>query len=304
MRIRFGSRAGAAGLALVVFAMAAGPALAQRGGGHGGGHAGGGHAAGGFHGVAPAGGFHGVAPAGGFRGVAPVGGFRGVTPVGGFHTSGFHGNMVHPGNPGHNNNFNRNFFIFNGGFGTGFFRPYYANLYVPYYAFSAYGPYYGYPYGGYDGYYPYSYGYGMSAFGSYAPFYGGLSLPAYPLVAGYGAYSGIGAAQPTSERPPPDDAVHLQLTVPENAEVWIDGAKSTQTGAVREFVSPALTPDSRYSYKITVRYTNAQGKEVEDTRQIRFQANDWFSIDFTRPAPTTPAPKANAPLPKPTGPQQ
>jgi uncharacterized protein (TIGR03000 family) len=85
--------------------------------------------------------------------------------------------------------------------------------------------------------------------------------------------------------PPPDNAAHLQLRVPENAEVFLDGAATTQTGAVREFVSPPLTPGKRYTYVITVRSTDATGKVVNDRRPIHVRANDWFSIDFTRPPP-------------------
>ena len=88
--------------------------------------------------------------------------------------------------------------------------------------------------------------------------------------------------------PPPDDAGHLQVIVPENADVLIDGAKTTQSGTTREFVSPSLDPKKRYSYRISVRYVDAKGKAVDDTRDIQFQANDWFTIDFTRPAPLPP----------------
>jgi uncharacterized protein (TIGR03000 family) len=77
----------------------------------------------------------------------------------------------------------------------------------------------------------------------------------------------------------------LLLMVPENAEVLIDGMKTTQTGTTREFVTPQLTPGSRYVYTFTVRHANSRGNVVDDSRDIRFGADDWFSIDFTRPAP-------------------
>ena len=66
---------------------------------------------------------------------------------------------------------------------------------------------------------------------------------------------------------------------------------------MRDFATGTLTPGSRYSYKIAVRNTDAQGKVVEEARDIRFRANDWFSIDFTRPQPQQQAP-ANSSLPK------
>jgi uncharacterized protein (TIGR03000 family) len=78
--------------------------------------------------------------------------------------------------------------------------------------------------------------------------------------------------------------------VPENAEVLFDGGKTTQTGPTREFVSPRLTPGKPFDYTIVVRYTDANGKVVTDRRVIHVRANDWFRIDFTRPAPPEPLP--------------
>jgi uncharacterized protein (TIGR03000 family) len=78
--------------------------------------------------------------------------------------------------------------------------------------------------------------------------------------------------------------------VPENAEVQFDGGKTTQTGPVREFVSPPLTPGKVFDYTIVVHYTDANGKVVTDRRVIHVRANDWFRIDFTRPAPPEPLP--------------
>jgi uncharacterized protein (TIGR03000 family) len=104
----------------------------------------------------------------------------------------------------------------------------------------------------------------------------------------------------SSEKPAPDGAGHLQLHVPENAEVFIDGTKISQTGTTREIVTPTLKPGTRYTYRISVRYADASGKVADDTREIRFQADDWFAIDFTRPAP----PPGTAPAPAPLQLQQ
>jgi uncharacterized protein (TIGR03000 family) len=209
----------------------------------------------------------GARPSGFSSGVRPASGFSSVRPVG--VSGNFHS---FPGAFAHNN----------------FYRPYYNRPY-----FSFYLPYYGYGYG-YNDYSPYYYA-------SYVPYYGGLGLPSYPLIAGYGGgYApSVAATQPQgqSERPR-DGAAHLQLTVPENAEVIIDGMKTTQTGTSREFTTPQLSPGSRYVYKITVRTMDAKGQVVDDTRDIRFQADDWFRRDFTQPAPA-PGPQA-APLPKTT----
>ncbi len=175
---------------------------------------------------------------------------------------------------------------------------------------------YGYYRGGYGFYRPYGYGwYGGYPFfgigiGLYAPYYGSYAYPlppgvvyAPPVVAGSApvgpAPNGDPNAPPpaTAERPPPDNAGHLQLIVPANAEVFVDGQKIAQSGTTREIVSPPVKAGTRYTYKISVRYTDPQGKPMNDTRDITFQANDWFSIDFTRPAPPM------APPPQPVQPQ-
>jgi uncharacterized protein (TIGR03000 family) len=221
------------------------------------------------------GGGHGGGHAGGHAGGFAVGG-RGAA-IGGFHGSTFHGGFAHNMNGfNHSHNVvrvNHPFF----GFGR-FYLPYYGwgGFYLPYYDYGDYWPYYAMPM-------------------SYGPFMGNLGLAAY---ANYAVPSDYGAAQSATERPAVDNAAHLQLVVPENAEIVIDGVKTTQIGATREFTSPALSPGTTYHYKITVRYSDAKGKVVEDTRDIRFRANDWYRIDFNRPPPPQALP---APAPEPKG---
>jgi uncharacterized protein (TIGR03000 family) len=250
-------------LVSVAVLMGPGPVWAQRGGGHGGGHGGGGGGGG------RAGG--GYAHSSGGYGHSYGGGYGHSYGGGGYgHAYGGYGHNY--GGYGH-------------GYGYGFYRPYYGAYYLPYYS---------------NYYSPLDYGAGFAA---YSPYYGGLGA-SYPIIAAYGSANvpltsdaQAAAGLSSADRPPADDFAHLQLTVPENATVLIDGTSTTQTGSVREFVTPALAPGSRYSYKIAVQYTDAQDKVVEDARDIRFRANDWFSIDFTRPQPQQQVP-ATPLLPK------
>jgi uncharacterized protein (TIGR03000 family) len=172
---------------------------------------------------------------------------------------------------------------------------------------------------GHGFYRPYGFGYGFGAFGLglglgyglgyglggyYAPYYGGY-VPYYSVYGPAALYPpvvvaanpatppSVSASAPASNQPPPDNAAHLQLIVPDEAEVWFAGARIAREGRVREFVSPPLNPGQVYNYQIVVRYSDAAGKPVEDKRDIRVRANDWFSIDFTRPPPAgkpTPVP--------------
>lgn len=83
---------------------------------------------------------------------------------------------------------------------------------------------------------------------------------------------------------PTPNAAHLQLLVPENAEVLVEGQKTTTTGTVREFDSPPLPPGKNMIYAITVRYPDASGKPIEQTHSIRVRANDQLRIDCTHPS--------------------
>jgi uncharacterized protein (TIGR03000 family) len=183
-------------------------------------------------------------------------------------------------------------------------RPY-GYGYGPYHGY--YGPYHGY-YRPYYGYYRPYYGFGFFAFsyggyGYFMPYYASYPAPVYaaypaPVVGSPGSAPPTAAAPAAENAPPRDDAAHLQLIVPENAEVYFDGTKTTQTGRVREFTSPALALGKRFTYQISVRYTDSTGRPVDDTRPIHVGANDWFTVDFTRPAPPERVPVPSPVLPK------
>lgn len=85
--------------------------------------------------------------------------------------------------------------------------------------------------------------------------------------------------------PPKDNTAHLLVLVPENAELWVNGIRTKQTGAQREFVSPALTPGKSYSYELKAQWTE-NGKTVEETRTVHVQANSRQPIDFTKAQPS------------------
>lgn len=259
MRRRLSLLSGAALLAVGLFLTAA-DAHEGGGGGHGGGH-------GGYHG-----GYHG-------------GGAR-------------YGGFYYPHHPYANY----------GPYRPGLYAPY--GYYRPYYGYGFYGP--GLGFGGLGlgglglgglglGGYGLG-GYGLGGYGLYQPYYGGVVASPTVVVAPPGGLAAAmappggtavppaGAGLPPQTPPPPDNAAHLQLVVPDNAEVLFDGGKTTQTGTTREFLSPQLPPGKLFDYTITVRYNDANGKAVTDKRVIHVRANDWFRIDFTRPAPPEPLP--------------
>ena len=70
--------------------------------------------------------------------------------------------------------------------------------------------------------------------------------------------------------------------MPADVEVWIEGIKTQQTGAERQFVLPPLSPGQDYMYELKARWTE-NGRPVTRTRQILVRAGDRGGVDFTQP---------------------
>jgi uncharacterized protein (TIGR03000 family) len=124
-------------------------------------------------------------------------------------------------------------------------------------------------------------------------------LPHGASPAHYGAYSS--AIRPTIPRnsyPRPVAAsartqtqstatslpVYIEVRVPADADIWFDDAKTTQTGTVREFVSPPLTPGHDYTYDIRARWTE-EGRHVSHTRRVAVHAGERVSVTFPAAVP-------------------
>jgi uncharacterized protein (TIGR03000 family) len=124
---------------------------------------------------------------------------------------------------------------------------------------------------------------------------GGISFPSSPYAAyvpsyPYAAY--VPNYRYAAERsddyygansePARDNAARVRLIVPAGAQVWFDDKPTRQTGSVRDFESPQLTPGKDYSYAIQARWSE-NGKEVRRTHQVAVSAGSSATVDFTRP---------------------
>jgi len=192
-----------------------------------------------------------------------------------------------------------------------YYGPYYGGYYRPYN-----GGYYGYPggyYGGYPGGYygyygvptwysglalglnyglPLAYGLGTRVFGGGA--YGGGSYGT-PYSSG-GSYGNSYAYDPNTGQPSDysssyyqmpqpqqqSNAVNLEVRVPENAALWIEGQKLNATGAIRRFYSSPLEPGT-YTYHLEARWIDDNGKTIERKKSIDVQPGARLSVDLTRP---------------------
>jgi uncharacterized protein (TIGR03000 family) len=86
-----------------------------------------------------------------------------------------------------------------------------------------------------------------------------------------------------------DDTASLTILVPADAELMIDGARTTQTGKERRFNTPALPAGKKYVYVVRARWQQ-DGKPIDRTRKVTLSAGARVRVDFladeTKPAAT------------------
>ena len=78
------------------------------------------------------------------------------------------------------------------------------------------------------------------------------------------------------------NAANLEVRLPENATLWIQGQQAKETGAVRHFVSPPLANDQTFTYDLHANWTDANGKTIERTKKVEVKAGAWIGVDFNR----------------------
>lgn len=98
----------------------------------------------------------------------------------------------------------------------------------------------------------------------------------------YGAHYGCGGRHHAFGPQRARDAVVLELIVPPNAELWLNGERTTQRGAVRSFVTPPLTDNQEYAYEVRMRWLE-NGRTVDKTRRVNFKRGDLLVVDMSRP---------------------
>jgi uncharacterized protein (TIGR03000 family) len=152
---------------------------------------------------------------------------------------------------------------------------------------------YPYNYGMFYGHYPYYYNYLFpppETTVRYQPRYQTVYVPGlgYTLRyeqtgstdSVYNSYQGFIPPPPPPVDTQAANTVVLEVRVPApDAEVWIDGHKTAQTGTSRQFISPPLNPSQTYQYEVKAQWL-AGGKTVEQTQKVVVQAGQRVGIDF------------------------
>jgi uncharacterized protein (TIGR03000 family) len=113
--------------------------------------------------------------------------------------------------------------------------------------------------------------------------------PPSPANVGVGIGGGYLPPFLTAREMGADNKAHIWVRVPADAEIWVNGVKTRQTGETRYFFSPPLTPGKKYSYQMRLRWTK-DGKPVEQTQRILVQAGETIRRDFTRSVKSEPRP--------------
>lgn len=151
-----------------------------------------------------------------------------------------------------------------------------------YYSNGSYGRGYGYGYGR-------GYGYGYGGYGL------GVGVwPGYYYGPGYSYGSpGYYYSDPVVQGPPTDirqsfysdpkvsvQAATVRVLVPiADAQVWFNGAATTQQGMQRVFSSPPLDQGYQYTYTIKARWME-NGRMVDRERQVNVQSGQAITVDF------------------------
>jgi uncharacterized protein (TIGR03000 family) len=85
---------------------------------------------------------------------------------------------------------------------------------------------------------------------------------------------------PVKNEDNPNAAV-MVAHLPEDAEVWFEDAPTNQKGALRQFVSPPLTPGKDYKYTVRVAWVEEGGK-VSQVHTFPIRAGDIHCIDIVK----------------------
>jgi uncharacterized protein (TIGR03000 family) len=79
--------------------------------------------------------------------------------------------------------------------------------------------------------------------------------------------------------PPLDQPARIDVEAPARAEIYCDGTKTYRTGAVRQFVTPALSPGRAYSYELRAEWKEGE-RTVTVSKHVAFRAGEHVTVSF------------------------
>jgi uncharacterized protein (TIGR03000 family) len=84
---------------------------------------------------------------------------------------------------------------------------------------------------------------------------------------------------PVPEPPPSSNRCHIHVVLPSHATLWFGNEATDRAGAIRDFLSPELSPGKTYNYTLKARWVQ-DGRAVEQTRHIKVRANELATVNF------------------------
>jgi uncharacterized protein (TIGR03000 family) len=110
------------------------------------------------------------------------------------------------------------------------------------------------------------------------------TAPAYTVPTG--AYSSLS----TAPQAPPSGPAIIDVHVPDDAEVWIQGEKMKDKGLTRRFTTGVLDPASAYNYEVRARW-DERGEQVDLKQQLVVRAGDVTGVAFRKVATARNSPR-------------
>jgi uncharacterized protein (TIGR03000 family) len=104
------------------------------------------------------------------------------------------------------------------------------------------------------------------------------------------------SSEPVVTLAPAAGTVTIDVLVPENAELWIEGKKMSQTEAQRKFISPPLETGKQFNYELRIRYKE-DDREQTKSRSLDVFAGEHYTVDFVN-KPKSPGRIEELPAPK------
>jgi uncharacterized protein (TIGR03000 family) len=117
------------------------------------------------------------------------------------------------------------------------------------------------------------------------------NLPATPYY-GYGVRNFMPPTVDVLRGANTQVVAEVHLPTPD-AQLWVEGRKTTHTGTWRWFLSPPLVPGDHYVYDFRASWYE-NGREVIQNRHVPVRAGQGIVVDFTRPAKNETAPGAKS----------
>lgn len=80
------------------------------------------------------------------------------------------------------------------------------------------------------------------------------------------------------EQSPPASVAYVDINVPANARIQVEGVPMNQAGTTRRFVTPALRPGMAYQYELVITVPqNGPAKTLKHT--LRLRGGDWEKLE-------------------------